>query len=131
MDYNPTPDFNTAWEAVNRRIKTNYAGQRAGQQGDLAARGVATSGVSQIPLESTNRAEGNDISDAAGQFALSQAETGIEDRRRREDFARQKQLMSMGYGFEDAMNRRLAQNQLTGGLIAGGLGAAGGYLSRK
>jgi hypothetical protein len=126
MAYDPTQDYAASYDALQRRLRSNFASQRGQQQQDIATRGVSTSGVSQIPLEATAREQGLAESDLAGQFALEQARTGIEDRRSAEAFERQRQLGAEGFGREDALRRRLGQQQLYGGLIAGGLGLAGG-----
>lgn len=68
------------------------------------------------------------MNDVAGQFALEQAHTGIEDRRSLEDFQRQLQLANLGYDRQDALSRRMANAGLESALISGGLGAVGGSL---
>lgn len=131
MAYNPTTDYADAYDALTRRIKGNFAGQRAGLHQDLATRGVATSGVSSIPLARLGGEEAGELDDVAAQFALEQASTGIEDRRSAEAFSRAKELSQFNFDMESALARRLGKNQLTGQVIGGGLAAGGALLAGR
>ena len=133
--YDPNSDYASAYGVMQDRIKRNFAGQRQGLAQELATRGVQSSGVSAIPLGQLGAAEEGQKSDLAGQFALQQANTGIEDRRSAENFSRQMQLGEQGFNMQDALNRRLANQQMQGQIIGGLLGAAGsiggGYAARS
>lgn len=128
--YQSSPDYAPAYGALQRRITASFSGQRANLNNELASRGVGTSGVSAIPSSALDSAQAGQEAGAAGHFAEAQANTAIEDRRRAEEFDRQKQLMQYGSDIQNAMQRRLAQSQLQGQLIGGGIGAVGSYLSR-
>lgn len=121
MAYEPTQDYATAYDAALRRLRGGYAQRKGDLAQNLATRGVSTSGVSSIPEAALAAGEEEAETGLAGQFALEQARTGIEDRREAEAFGRQKEL----FGMDEALKRRLAQGQLQAGLIGGGLGAIG------
>jgi hypothetical protein len=128
-DYNPSQDYAASYDALSRRISSNFASQRAGLNQELATRGVQTSGVSSIPSAALRVGENNAKDDIAGQYALEQAHTGIEDRRRAEDFANQMKFAQFGYDQTSAIARRAANAGLESALISGGLGAAGGIFA--
>ncbi len=129
--YNPSTDYAAAYDALSKRIQSNFAAQRGNLNQELATRGVQTSGVSTIPSAALRVGEAGAKNDVAGQFALEQAHTSIEDRRRAEDFNNQMKMAQYGYGQQDAIQRRMANSGLEAALISGGLGAvgsvAGGY----
>lgn len=127
-DYNPSTDYAASYDALSRRIAQNFAGQRKGLNQELATRGVQTSGVSSIPSANLRVGEAGAMNDIAGQFALEQAHTGIEDRQAAQAFERQKELTRMGYDYNNAISRRAASSGLTSSLISGGLGALGSSL---
>jgi hypothetical protein len=91
---------------------------------------VQTSGVSSIPSAALRVGENNEKDAVAGQYALEQAHTGIEDRRRAEDFANQMKFAQFGWDQQSALARRAAQSGLETALISGGLGAAGSVFRR-
>ncbi len=124
-EYDPSADYAASYDALSRRIASNFAGQRANLNQELATRGVSTSGVAAIPSAALRTGENEAKDQVAGQYALEQAHTGIEDRRRAEDFSRQLQLAQYGYGQQDAIARRAANSGLQAALISGGLGAVG------
>jgi hypothetical protein len=126
--YNPSTDYAASYDALSRRIASNFAQQRAGLNQELATRGVQTSGVASIPSAALRTGEAGAMNDIAGQFALEQAHTGIQDRQAAEAFARQKELAQIGYDNTNAINRRMANAGLQTALISGGLGAVGGSL---
>lgn len=126
--YEPSKDYAASYNALSRRIASNFASQRAGLNQELATRGVNTSGVASIPSAALRTGEANALGDVAGQYALEQAHTGIEDRQRLDAFNQQKILAQMGADRQDAMGRRMANAGLTSALISGGLGAAGAAL---
>lgn len=134
MAYDPSADYAASYDALSRRIASNFAGQRAGLNQELATRGVSTSGVSAIPSAALRVGESNAQDQVAGQYALEQAHTGIEDRRRAEDFQHNLELANLGFNNQNALARRMANSGLTSSLISGGLGAvgavAGGYLAQ-
>jgi hypothetical protein len=130
MAYEPTNDYNVAYEAAGRRLDQNYAKRRAQLNQEIASRGVNTSGVALIPGAELGEQEQNDRADLAGRFALEQAHTGIEDRQAAENFDRNKELARLGYDAQAALSRRLAKGQLQSGLIAGGAAGLSSYFLR-
>lgn len=126
--YNPSTDYASAYDALSKRIQQNFAAQRGNLNQELATRGVQTSGVASIPSAALGIGEAGAMNDVAGQFALEQAHTGIQDRQAAEAFAREKELAQLGYDRNDAISRRQANSGLQGALISGGLGAIGGSL---
>lgn len=125
MAYDPSTDYAASYDALSKRIANNFAGQRSGLNQELATRGVQTSGVSSIPSAALRTGEADAQNQVAGQYALEQAHTGIEDRRRQEDFAQQMKMAQFGYDQQSAIARRQANAGLTSALISGGLGVAG------
>ncbi len=135
MAYEPSNDYASAYDALTKRIQQNFAQQRGDLNQELATRGVNTSGVAAIPSAALRTGEAGEMADVAGQFALEQAHTGIEDRRSAEQFEREKQLANLGWDRQDSIARRAASAGLQSALISGGLGAAGsvagGYFTKK
>lgn len=121
--YEPSADFNTAYEAANKRLMANFAQQRGQQNQAIASRGVATSGVASIPGEQLDRAQSEAQAGLIGGLAQSQAQNTIEDRRLKErmDFER-----SVAENQINAQNT-IARRQMQGQLIGGGIGAIGSY----
>lgn len=124
-DYNPSTDYAASYDALSKRIQANFAAQRGRLNQELATAGVQTSGVRAIPSAALRSAEAGEMNDVAGQFALEQARTGIEDRRSLEAFGREKELAELGWNRQDAVSRRAAKSGLEAALISGGLGAVG------
>lgn len=125
--YNPDSDYAAAYDSLSKRIASNFAGQRAGLNQELATRGVQTSGVSSIPSAALRTGEAGAMDDAASQFALEQARTKVSDRQAAEEFARNKELAQIGWDQQSAIARRQASAGLTSALISGGLGVAGAF----
>lgn len=123
--YDPTADYSAAYGALGRRIQSNFAGQRANLNQELATRGVNTSGVSAIPSARLGAAEAGERDAVAARFAELQAGTKVQDRQRLDEFNNQKTLFQMGADRQDAMARRQAQGGLESALISGGSGAVG------
>jgi hypothetical protein len=121
-------EFAPAFEAAMRRLQGGYARQKGDLAQAVASRGVRTSGVSFIPQETVERGQSEAQAGLIGDFALRQANEGIEDRRLSEGRAFQERMMERGYNLQDALQRRLANKQLEGQLIAGGISGAGSLL---
>lgn len=127
--YTPTQDYNAAYDALKARIATSFADKRANLNQELATRGVQTSGVSAIPSGRLSAAQAGEEAGAASNFALENARTMIDDRQRAEQFARDKELATLGWDRQDAISRRMAQSGLQSAAISGGLGAVGEVFS--
>lgn len=125
MAYTPNQEYSDAYDAVTRRLRSNYAKQRGNLQQDLATRGVSTSGVSSIPLAQLGNEEELAIADTDARFALDQVDNVIQDRRAAEQHVRNRELAQLGYDAQDAIQRRLAGNSLKAAVIGGTIGLAG------
>ena len=123
--YNPSPDYANAYSALQKRVAANYAAQRGGLNQELATRGVQTSGVSAIPSTALRASQAGEESGLAGNMAMEQARTAVQDRQMQEQYQRQLEMMRQGFDMNSSLQRQLGQQQLVGGLIGGGLGAAG------
>lgn len=128
-DYDPSQDYASSYDALSRRISANFGQQRVGLNQELADRGVQTSGVSAIPSTTLRVGENSAKDQVAGQYALEQAQTGIADRVRAQEFQQQDYLANLGYNNQNALARRMGNSGLQASLISGGLGAAGSVLS--
>ncbi len=122
-------EFSVPYEAALRRLRGDFA--RRHEQLAQATSGMRGSGVALLPRETLERGQSEAEAGLIGDFAFRQADEAIMDRRRGEDFAHGEKMARMGYDLQDAIARRLAGQQLKGQLIGGGLGAIGGYLTRR
>ncbi|MBI5597636.1 MAG: hypothetical protein HY928_16225 [Elusimicrobia bacterium] len=121
--YSPTDDYSAPIQSALARLRSGQARQRNVLA--EATRRVRTSGARFIPAETLERGFSEAEAGVYGDFALDQARTGIEDRRREEDFQRQLQLMDRSQSLQDALARRQGSDSLKSSLISGGLGALG------
>lgn len=128
-EYNPTADYDTAFQQAISRMRAGQARQRGALA--QATSGVRTSGVRFIPQETLERGFSEAEQGLVGDFAENQANTGIQDRRRREDEAFQLRVMREGGDLQQAIERRRAQNQLRAGLIGGGSSAIASYYTGR
>lgn len=120
--YDPSQDYAASYDALSKRIASNFAQQRSGLNQELASRGVQTSGVASIPSAQLRVGEANSQNDAASQYALEQARTGVARQDAAMNFERQKQLAQLGYDQQNALSRRMAQSGLESAAISGGVG---------
>lgn len=122
-----TPDqtYGAAYNAISDRIRRQYAGERAGLNQQLASAHVLGSGVSTIPMANLGARQAGDLSSAAETIGTGQAQQNIAKRWMGEDYQNQLTLAQLGYSNQDAIARRMGQNQLYGGAISGALTAAG------
>jgi len=127
-------EFEPAFQAAIRRLGLGAAARRGQLAQGLATRGVRTSGVSAIPEEALGRGEAEAEAGLVGDFALRQALENIEDRRRTQEMAFQREMLPRQFELQESLQRRLGRQQLIGQLIGGGIGAigsiGGGALSR-
>jgi hypothetical protein len=123
--YSPDQDYSAAYNALKARTSAAYAGSRGQLAQDLATRGVQTSGVSAIPEASMLASEAG--AKAAGAEGLASQEGGDVARANllAQQQAGQLNMATTLQGNQNALARRLGQNQLAGQIGAGALSAVG------
>lgn len=131
MAYAPDADYNEAYEAANRRLQASGARRRGLLTQEIASKGVSTSGVSAIPIEEYERGQQEAEAGLVGEFALSQADNAVQDRRLAQSREHDMNMMTTGYGLQDAISRRLGRQQLQGQVIGGVIGGAGSVIAGR
>lgn len=119
----PNLSYDTAYDALQRRIRQQYAGQRAGLNQALASRQVQGSGVAIAPIASLGAQEAGAMGQGAGQIGLQQSSDAVARRYQGEDYAQQMYMLQNDNERRNALARRLGQNQLTAMGISGGINA--------
>jgi hypothetical protein len=125
------PERQAFINATLERINQNIAGKKAMATNAAAARGLSTSGVSSIPQTAYDVEGIRSAGDVYGQQAMGQLEQSITDRRRAEDFAKQKELISLQNDLSSAAMERLQKGQLIRGGVGAGVGLIANLLTKK
>ena len=125
--YKALGEYEPAFRAAQRKLQGGFARQRQQLAGQTA--NVRTSGVRYIPQETLERGQSEAEAGLIGDFAQAQADRAAN----RQDVERQFELQSAldirRQEAQDAINRKLAKQQMIGQIIGGGLGATGSILS--
>jgi len=127
--YKALGEFEPAYMAARRRLSGEQARQRSALGQQVASSGMRTSGMRYIPQETLERGQAEAEAGLIGKFAGAQAEAA----ERRGEMERQFELESAldirRREAQEAMQRRLANQQMIGQIIGGAVGATGSVLS--
>lgn len=123
--YNPSGDYAAAYDWALKSLLQNKAYMDEATAQDVASRGVRTSGVASIPEEQNGRAYEQAVADMTSKLALAQAQTGIDQDARNQQYQHDLQLAQLGYDFQNTLQRKKDQSAM----LAGGLGLVGGGIS--